>query len=314
MAITLNDIHTEVRANVKSSLLALNRITLWANLAQEDLWWQLDPDFGKETATLTTANATRAYRFQASINKILSVTDQTNNLNLVQIQEKELERFDPDLDDAGTPNYYTLFGIDYVNNQPTAASFVTVSSSSAADTTQTVRILGTSSGVEATEQLTLSGVAAVVGATSFTALTRISKSATTTGRVTATSNAAAVTNVIIPPRRLFVEYQPIRLWPVPAGTYTILVRYIRNPIPMRNTDDIPDLPELYHGLLINAVMIYAHDHVYEFDRANQMRNIVAKQFNDMKASMTSQRGESLVIGRDRFRIAGIGRLPPEYPL
>mgnify|MGYP001569621582 CR=1 FL=1 len=314
MAITLNEIRTEVRANLKSSLIAQARIDFWANLALQELWRDIDPEYGKETATFTTAASTRAYRFECSVLKILSVVDQTNDLKLVQISESEVEAYDPDLNDSGTPSYYTLYGIDYVNNQPSAASVVTVVSSSAADTTQTVQIIGISSGVEAAETLTLNCAVNVVGTTSFTSLRRITKSATTTGRITATTNAGVVTNVIIPPRRILVEYQPIRLWPVPAGIYTIYVRYIRNPIPMRDASDIPDLPDMWHSVLLDLVMAQGHEFLYEFDPASRKRGMAAKSMQDLKANQGQKRDYSPVIGRRRFKSLSLGRLGPFYPI
>ena len=313
MAITLANVRDEVRANLKSSLIATARIDLWANLSQDELWRSIDPEYGKETSTFPTVSGTRLYRFEASIDKILSVVDQTNQLRLVQTSETDIERFDADLNDSGSPNYYTLYGLDYISNQPSAASVITVVSSSALDTTQTVHIVGTSSGVEVSETLTLNGIGAVAGAVSFTSLRKISKSATTTGRVTATSNAAVVTNVVISPRRLIREFQPIRLWPVPSAVSTILVRYIRNPVRMVDAGDIPDLPEVWHSVLLDLVLAHGHEFLYEFDAATRRRNMVEKFLGDLRATNSHKRDKAAVIGGTRFAY-GIGRLPPNYPL
>ena len=151
MALTLSDIRTEVRANLKDSKISSSRIDFWANAAQDSIWRQLDPEFGKETTSLTTTSGTRTYFAEVSSNKVLSVVDQTNDLRLVQISETELERYDPDLDDSGSPTFYSLYGIAYINAQPSSASVITVSSSSTSDTTQTVQIIGTSGGVEVSE-------------------------------------------------------------------------------------------------------------------------------------------------------------------
>ncbi len=313
MALTLNDFRTETRANVKSSIIPSARIDLWVNLAQEEIWRSLDPEFGKETATFSTVASTRLYRFEASIGKILSVVNQTNNYRMKQLGEIDIERIDPDIDDLGAPFYYTLFGMEYVNNQPSAASVVTVVSSDGTDITQTVQIVGISSGVETEEILTLNGIVNVIGTVSFTNLLKISKSATTAGRITVTTNAGAVTNIVIPARRIYVEYQPIRLWPIPNAVITVLVRYIRQPIPMRNAGDVPDLPQLWHGTMFNLVLAYAHDFIYEFDRANVLRQLVTSQLVELKAKDSQKRDYAHVI-RKRIVTKGLGRLPPTYPL
>ena len=91
MALTLSDIRSEVRAYIKSTGLATNRIDLWANLAQDELWRELDPEYGIENLSFTTTAALRSYNLPVSINKILSVVDQTNELKIPQINSKAIK-------------------------------------------------------------------------------------------------------------------------------------------------------------------------------------------------------------------------------
>src|SRR3990167_3005510 len=173
MALTLNDLRTEVRANVKATQLPTNRIDLWANLAQDQILRVLDPEFLKETTTITTASSTRLYFVQSSINRILSVVDQTNLKTLTQESETRVERADPGLDDGGSPSFYSLFGMSYVNQQPSSASAIRIVSSDNTDTTQQVQLVGISSGSEIDETLTLNGTVNVNGTVSFTTLLRV---------------------------------------------------------------------------------------------------------------------------------------------
>lgn len=308
----LSTIRTEVKANVKNSVISDSRIDLWANLSQEEIWRHLDPEFGKETATFTTSSSVRLYHFDASLCKILSVVDQTNDLPLTQISETEVEAFDPDLNESGSPTFYSLYGLSYISNQPTAASTISIVSSDNTDTTQTVQVVGTVGGQEDADTVTLTGIVPAVTSKSFTALRRISKSAVTEGIITATSNAGAVTNVSISSRKLFREMQPIRLWPIPDASLTILVRFIRNPVPMRDAYDTPDLPELWHSILLKLTTAHAHDFVYEFDRAQQLRNLVMNDMEKMKQAQTHKRGYAPVVG-EGFSFKGIGRLPSNFP-
>ena len=315
MALTLNDIRTEARAHLKSSVIASNRIDRWANKAQDEITRVMDPEYLKETTTFTTTSGTRGYFVEASINRVLSIVDQTNDMPpLEQVNEKEIEKADPDLNDTGSPSFYSLYGVSYIENQPTAASTISISSSSNTDTTQTVQVVGIVSGEEEAETETLSGTSPVTTTASFTSLIRIVKSGTTTGRVTATSNAGAVTNVTISPRKLLKEMQPIYLWPTPDGAFTMRVRYLRNPIVMRDNNDVPDLPEKWHEVLLNLVLAEGHEFLYEFDRALQLRALVEKQIRELRASQSHKRGKSPVIGERILLPDGIGRLPSNYPL
>jgi hypothetical protein len=313
MTLTLATIRSEVKANIKDSLITDNRLSIWANLAQEELWRSLDPEYGKETTTFTTTASQRQYNLEISNNKLLSVVDQTNNIRIQQRGETELERLDPDVDETGNPVFYSLYGMTHINNQPTAASTITVVSSSGTDTTQTVELLGISGGVEAAETLTLNGVVNVTSAISFTSLIRAVKSATTAGSISVTSNAGAVVNVSIPARRLLVEYQPLRFWPIPNGAFTVLIRYIRNPIPMVASGDIPDLPFPWHSLLLELTMVYAHQFVYEFDIANAKRVIVQDQIKKLTADQAHKRDYAPVIGRTEDNLA-FKRLPSNFPI
>ena len=82
---------------------------------------------------------------------------------------------------------------------------------------------------------------------------------------------------------------------------------------MRDQYDIPDMPEKWHSLLLNTVLIFAHEYIYEFERAAFLRGVVEKEIKELKASETHKRAYAPVIGRS-ISTPLFPRLPSNYPL
>mgnify|MGYP007031181389 CR=1 FL=1 len=259
MLLNLSTLRTELANLVKGTAITNDRRDRWLNLAQDDLATELDPENLDFSHTFSSVASQRTYNAPFEFNKIYSVIDTTNDIELTNLTEGELEEQDPDRSDTGTSYYYAQSGLSWVTNQPSSSSVLTMVSSAAGDTTQTVRVNGLdSSSVQATESFALNGVASVVGTTSFSNILQVIKSATTTGNITVTSNAAAVTNVVIPAFLLARQHQPINLYPIPSGVNSYRIRGIRRPWPLVNAQDIPDFPEAYHELVLIGACIRGH--------------------------------------------------------
>jgi len=89
--------------------------------------------------------------------------------------------------------------------QPSSASTISVSSDSSDDTTQTVSIVGTVNGLRTEEVVELNGTSSVSTTNSFSYIESIRKSGTTSGTITCTSNAGAVTNATFTASQLLKE-------------------------------------------------------------------------------------------------------------
>lgn len=151
------------------------------------------------------------------------------------------------------PIYYKMWLENMVLKQPIAASVVTVSSSSSADTSQTVTIFGLVSGYPDQETLNLNGTSSVAGSKSFTNIDRVVKNASTTGRITATTNSAAVTIAVIPTGdgTAGISYKTIRLWPLPSVVAPVNVWYYKQPWRLVNDQDIHELgQEFDHSIIL----------------------------------------------------------------
>ena len=123
------------------------------------------------------------------------------------------------------------------------------------DLFQRVRIIGTSSGNTIEEVITLNGTTSVVSANSYTAVDSLHISAPNFGRITVTSNAAAVTVATILPRTQRPRYVRVRLFPEPSSTLTINLRYIKRPRELHFFYDQPEYGPEFDKLIIQQALV-----------------------------------------------------------
>ena len=311
MSLNLSTIRTEVKSAIKQTSLTNIQIDRWVNYIQEIIARKMDADYLEETNTFSTVANQRTY-YLANTLKIKSIVDQTGDLELEEVSEKTIEEWNPDFTDTGAPYNYSRLGISEVQNQPTSASVITIVCASPLDITQTARVNGVSSSADDTESVILNG-GTVATTKTFTKLYSIRKSATTAGKITCTSNATAVTNVVIPPARLLVQHQGINLYPIPTDIRTILTRTLRFPRPMINGEDTPDLSEGYHEIVLLGVLMEAHRNVYEFARSNEIRAIFESEIKQLGSEQGQTRNNRRRIQLPPLRtIKSWGRLPSEF--
>lgn len=150
------------------------------------------------------------------------------------------------------PTHYHMWLQDTVIAQPTSASVITISSSSSADTTQSVTVFGTVSGYPDFETINLSGISTVAGTKSFTNIDRVTKSASTTGRITITSNSAGTIVAVIPTgyQTDSIRYKKVKLFPLPDSAFPIYVDYYKQPYRLVNDGDIHELGDSFDEAII----------------------------------------------------------------
>jgi len=203
--------------------------------------------------SLTIASSTSQYGLGPYVKRVLNIDDPNNNRRVEQITKGDYDTLYPGTTSTGDPRDYYILGVFGVNAQPSSASTLSFTSSSATDNGK-IRVNGFVSGVYTSEQITLNGTTAVVTSNSYTSVERVTKlqedSTIHAGNVTATSNSGGVTVVVIPfhidsPSHLWVEFYPI---PDSAITYT--VRAEMNKPNMVNDDDWPDIDEDFHDTIL----------------------------------------------------------------
>lgn len=188
--------------------------------------------------TFDTTSGTQNYTLPADFGKEVSCYDTTNGNLLAHATLSELYRFyGSSIATQGTIERYAIYD-DNVRQQPSSASQLTIVSSSASDTTQTILVRGyDANGVELYESVSLNGTTNATTTNSYARIKALSKSAVTTGYVTITDGTNTLT--ILAPEELESRVKLIKFHYKPAATATIHLPYIVKPLPLSQDYDYP---------------------------------------------------------------------------
>lgn len=159
---------------------------------------------------------------------------------------------------TGAAYRFELRGVSPVQAQPTSASALTLSSSSASDSSaQQVKVRGeTANGIEEETIACGSGGAAATGTTEFTKILRVTKTGDAwNGTLTLTSNGAAVTNLKLFSSEYARFYQQLYLLQTPTTAETVEYLFTRQPSPLVEDNDVPDIPPPYQDILVYDALI-----------------------------------------------------------
>lgn len=236
--------------------------------------------------SFSTVSGTQEYVLPDDFGKEIIVVDKTLGNEIVKTDLQKLIMDFPDTyQTSGSVSLYYL-RIDTVKAQPTAASVVSLVSSSASDTTQTVLVRGIVSNAETSEEVSLNGTSAVTTTASFTRIKGISKSANTSGIITATTNSGVVSVAVLSPKVLESRYKIIGFYYVPSSVATIGVPYIIKPLPLTEDEDYPviDIGDLIEtGAIADALRFkrqYAKANVFESLFITSMSEFIWDESND----------------------------------
>jgi hypothetical protein len=227
-----------------------------------------------DTHTLTTTANQATYPAPFDFEEALYIWDDTNKVSLWQKPEIASES---DALLTGAPKYVSVKEVSMAN-QPTSASTISFVSDSASDNTQRIFIKGLVNGYENSETITLGAMTPVATTNSYTKVTQISKSGTTAGVVTATSNSGAVTIATIPAGQLQARYRVLHFYYIPASSITMKIRYKRSPLPMVNDFDYPII-DIADELIVGA-QADAWRAKRQFGKASELEAKYEKMLND----------------------------------
>lgn len=154
--------------------------------------------------------------------------------------------------EESVPVAYRMWGEDMVIGQPLQASVVTIVSSSTSDTTGSITVFGTVSGYPDYETINLNGTTSVAGSKSFSSIERVSKSGSTIGRITITSNTGNNTIAVLPvgDTTSGIMYKKVQLFPLPSEVIPINVQYYKDPFRLVNDEDIHELGQEFDEAII----------------------------------------------------------------
>lgn len=142
-----------------------------------------------------------------------------------------------------TPTHYSMWDQDSTIAQPTSASVITGSSTSASDTTQTITVFGVVSGYPDSDTIALNGTSSISTTKSFTAVDRVTKNGSTVGRVNLTSNSAGTTVAVIPTGNQTdaIRYKKVQVFPLPDSAFPVQVYFYKEPYKLVNDGDVHEL-------------------------------------------------------------------------
>jgi len=231
---------TAIKNVANTSLFRLSREALWKTL--------------RRATTFTCATSTEEFVLSPQVSDRFFMWHEEYGYPYVMkyIPEQKFLSMGIDKDSTGTPTHYRTWTTDMIKAQPSAASAIAVSSSSASDTTQKINVFGIVSGYPDYEELSLNGTTAVSSSKSFTTVDRIVKDSTTVGRITATSNTAAVTVAVIPAgdTTAGLIYRKVKIYPLNDSSFTMNVYYYKDPYRLVNDNDVHELGHDFDEALI----------------------------------------------------------------
>lgn len=235
------DIYGNVGSNVQDTSNATATIAkrycndIYFDILKRVNWQDID-----DAHTFNTTAGTSDYILQQNFGKEVYVFNTSTNTELSPITLQELARdYASGISASGDVQRYLILNKP-VRNQPSSSSPLSIVSSDASDTTQTIYITArNNNSAEISESVTLTGTSTVTSVNSYSEIRSISKSAVTTGRITITANSGATTVAVMSPNDKAYSVKVVRLHYTPTSVQTIAMPYIINPYPMSSDYDQP---------------------------------------------------------------------------
>jgi len=170
------------------------------------------------------------------------------------------------------PTHYRMWGQNDALNQPLQPSVLTISSSSATDTSIPISIFGTVSGYPDSEVINTNGsngTTTVTGSKTFSFVERVVKGATSTGRISVVdSQANPIAVVPTGDTTAGILYAKVQLYPLPTTAFPINVWYYKDPWRLVNDNDIHELGQEFDEaiILLATAKIKAESNLSEGDK------------------------------------------------
>lgn len=221
----------------------------------------------------------------------------------------------------GTPHWYRTWSANNMLAQPTAASVITVvSSASTGDNAQKVLVEGLVGGYPDREEIALNNDTPVAGTKVFTEVHKVSKSASTIGRISLSADTGSTLVGVLPAglssnslRRKWIKY-----YYIPDVTdESIYNHYYRKILDMAHDNDSPWLGEDFDEVIIlKACQIGMGFEEGLWRAAKQIRDDYKDEIRKLK-NLNNQDDDWLPLINSFKESAGMGRVlnfGPYYPI
>jgi hypothetical protein len=203
-------------------------------------------------STLTLTAGKQTYSLHQEFERPLYFFNRTTGDYLREMPMRSLQPSGVDWNRDTTGDSFVLWGRAPVENQPAAASVITIVSSSASDTGSTKAIIvrgETADGIRS-ETITPNGDTPVAGLIEFTRILQVTKSSTWAGTLSITADSGATEVLTLFPSELGRSYQQFKTLWIPQSADVIEYRFTRKPSPLTNDNDIPDIPHPHTQILV----------------------------------------------------------------
>lgn len=203
--------------------------------------------------------------------------------------EQDFYRFNTYVYIEQVPQLYHMWGEDMVIEQLRQPSVISLSSSSASDTSISVTIMGIVNGYPDSEVINVNGTTTVNGSKTFSSVERVVKNASSVGLITVTANSANTTVAVIPVGNLTagIQYKKVKIWPLPTDQFNMFCHYYKDPYKLVNDGDVHELGQEFDEALIllatsklkadtNQTEAAAYMALYQDELANLKKNNVDK--------------------------------------
>ena len=321
MALTFGDLRTEAlqwldesnAATTSSSYLNVTAALKQAHTIRltEDLWkfmlWPGD-------VTITTIANQQLYSLHQEFLRPYLFRNTTRKTWLTETPSRNIISDGIDFDRDQDADRFSLWGRTPITAQPSSASVITISSSSAGDTTaaKAITITGdTTSGVT-TEDITPNGTTPVAGTTSFTTIIEVTKAAAWTGTMTMTSNATAVTNLTLFPTEYGRSYPQMQLLYLPTAGESIKYRFYRKPRDLSAANDMTNIPPPFERVLVWDALLLMAAYDNRLDNGRKGLWMEYRDTLDMQMRQTYIEGQSIGAEPRLIGYSGFGDAPRQH--
>lgn len=312
----LAGVYEETAYQSSPSNAVQTRLTRWVNegvraiLAEPGLGRLADSD---TPLTVASVASTARVVVPEAVARIHSLSDRTNDLQLMAMSLDQYRHLDPDATSStGTPTHYVPIGRVSMAVQPSDASDLFVKSTATETPTAYVDGLVTGGYKRSASVAMTSTVAVSLGIATFIEVENFYLSDPAVGTVTLLEDSGAGTElarITIGQRR--PRYYAFYLWPTPASAVTYYVDYRREAVDLSNATDEPPIPTDFHPMLVSYVVMREREGKDDVERYVIAKKRWSDWLSRLKYYTQSLSDEIPVAGR--APLVGHSRLGAYYP-
>lgn len=255
------------------------RLTAYLNEALQEI--MSEPGLGEyltlnlPPVTFASVASQATYALPAGVVRIDAITDRTNVRSLDMRTLEWYRRVDPDPTTyTGVPEVWIPLGFQAVSTQPASATGLWGVSSSASDTTQSVKVETVrTGGMPFSGAIALNGTTRVQLGTAadHEQVTKFYVSAVGVGTISLYTAASGGTLLgVIPIGLTYSRYLGLALWPTPSAPVTYYVDSERDETDLVNGTDEPPFSVRFHRVLVDGALWR------EYEKGDDTRAAAAK--------------------------------------